>query len=93
MTDVGAQTMQVEFFLPTQATLVEGWQNAVWDEALRHAHEAGHIPVGPILISDPEPWNGPEQAPLMPGIPMSVQNPFVGVVNVVKVTATLMLGV
>lgn len=38
------------FTAPAQLLLRSDWENMVWDQTLRMAHEAGLVPVGPIFI-------------------------------------------
>ena len=48
----GVFTMTFE--APRQLLLHEEFEQMVWDETLRQAHAAGHIPVGPIHVEHAE---------------------------------------
>lgn len=48
--DSGARTLAVSFLVNVQQTLLPDFEAAAHDAVLLHAHAAGHMPVGPILI-------------------------------------------
>jgi hypothetical protein len=60
--DSGARTLAVSFLVNAQQLLLEDFEAAAHDAVLRHAHAAGHVPVGPILIRT-EPWYPPKLEP------------------------------
>ncbi len=95
MQDSGA-TFVREYYVPKQFLLREDWQDILWDETLREAHQRGVIPVGPIMFTQEEVPSGvTAQQPLIPGVPMEVM-PLMAAglmrVEMVKVTASVMLG-
>lgn len=67
--DSGARTLTASFLVNTRQLMLEDFEAAAHDAVLKHAHHAGHMPVGPILIRT-EPWGPPEQGPLKEGEPM-----------------------
>lgn len=67
--DSGARTLTVSFLVHTSQLLLEDFEAAAHDAVLKHAHAAGHMPVGPILITT-EPASVVEQKSLEEGRPM-----------------------
>ena len=69
--------------MPQTMLMHPDWQNMVWDECLRRAHEAMLMPVGAVMISEPEPIEERrelvEGSPLMAGRAMYVNTPMVRV--------------
>lgn len=53
------------FRAPKQLLLHPDYQQMVWDECLRRAHAAGHIPIGSILIEEAD--DQPEVQELVEG--------------------------
>ena len=47
----GTRVLKVSFLVNTQQLLLEDFEGACVDAALRHAHHAGHLPVGPMLVT------------------------------------------
>lgn len=47
----GARLLTVSFLVNTRQLLMEDFDAAAHDAALRHAHAAGHMPVGPFIIT------------------------------------------
>lgn len=64
--DSGAQSLTVSFLVHTSQLLLEDFEAAAHDAVLKHAHAAGHMPVGPILITT-EPATIPARKPLAEG--------------------------
>lgn len=84
------------FTAPKQLLLNPEWENMVWDQTLRMAHEAGFMPVGPIFISYEEVEPPPTQLIEGESLTSRIQrwqaaNPL-GAVDLVKVTATVQVG-
>lgn len=55
----------MSFSAPRQLLLDENFDSMVWDETLRRAHVAGHIPIGPVMITHAE--HTPEPTELREG--------------------------
>lgn len=49
--DDGTRLLVASFLLNAQQLLLEDFDAAVNDAVLRHAHAAGHMPVGPMMVS------------------------------------------
>ena len=47
----GMRVLKVSFLVNTQQLLLPDFEGACVDAALRHAHQAGHLPVGPMLVT------------------------------------------
>lgn len=55
---------------------LDNWQNSVWDECVRRAHEKMLMPVGSVLVGDPEdiaPDTGQVQRSMPEGIEFKLQ--------------------
>lgn len=95
--DSGSRTLTASFLVNVRQTLLEDFDAAAHDAVLAHMHAAGHMPVGPILITT-ETWTPDEQGPLEEGTPMlrpleDIQLEFEGRRgNIVKVMADVELG-
>lgn len=91
MEDTG-ETFKVEFDVLPQELLREDWDSAAWDHALRAAHEAGVIPVGPIHIETE--LRKTDLSPLVEGQPLRVRSMMEALSpkEFVHVTATMMVG-
>lgn len=91
MDDTGG-TYKVEFDVPVQATLDPAFHDLAWDHALKTAHEAGVIPIGPIHIEQEVRKNS--LGKLTEGQPMRVASMMEALSprEVVHVTATMMIG-
>lgn len=91
MDDTG-ETFTVTFFVPPQILLHEEWEAMAHDHALGMAHEAGVIPVGPILIET----EMVRQTGLTEGVPMSLNGMAATAaglgLEIVKVTASMLVG-
>lgn len=91
MDDTG-DTFKVFFDVPVQVTLLPEFNDMAWDHALAAAHAAGVIPVGPIHIET----ETIKPSGLVEGTPMQVaslaQLIAGGGLDVVRVTATMMVG-
>lgn len=48
--DTGTRTLTASFLVNVQQTLLPDFEAAAHDAVLLHAHKAGHMPIGPILI-------------------------------------------
>lgn len=59
-------TLTVSFLVNTQQMLLEDFEAACIDAALKHAHVAGHLPVGPMFVRTEEA-TVPEQKSLAEG--------------------------
>lgn len=90
MDDTG-ETFKVQFDVPIQATLLEGFHDMAWDHALKTAHEQGVIPIGPIDIEVETIKTGG----LTEGQPMRVASMMEALgmpAEFARVTATMMVG-
>lgn len=67
--DSGTRTITASFLVNVQDTLIEDFESAAHDAFLRRFHAAGHMPVGPILITT-ETWVPEEQKALTEGRPL-----------------------
>lgn len=67
--DSGARSLTVSFLIRREQLLLEDFDAAAHDAVLRTAHEAGHMPVGPILVRTEEATYDPPK--LKEGIAMS----------------------
>ena len=47
----GTRVLRVSFLVNTQQLLLPDFEAACIDAALKHAHRAGHMPVGPMLVA------------------------------------------
>ena len=47
----GTRVLRVSFLVSTQQLLLADFEAAAIDAALKHAHRAGHMPVGPMLVT------------------------------------------
>lgn len=90
--DDSGETFKVVFDVPPQVTLQPEWEQMAWDHALHAAHQAGVIPIGPIVIDTEiiKPQG------LVEGAPMAMHSMAElvagGHFDVVRVTATMMVG-
>lgn len=94
MTEDTGDTFKVVFDVPVQTTLQEDFNDAAWDHALKAAHDAGVIPVGPIHI-ETELIKVELGGSLVEGQPMRVQSMMEALglpQEFVRVTATMMVG-
>lgn len=85
----GSETFVVEFFVLPSFLQEADWESACWDHALKLAHEAGKIPVGPILIQH-EIVKAGVNTPLVEGVPMMLM-PLIAQ-DVVRIRASCMIG-
>ena len=88
--DDSGETFVCVMHIPVQLLLNPEWEAMCWDEALRQAHEAGVIPIGPIHL-DTKRVPTPRAGQLTEGVPMAI-GPLIGVPVVVEVTDTMMIG-
>lgn len=68
--DSGQRTLAVSFLVNVRQTLMEDFEAAAHDAVLMHAHAAGHMPVGPILILT-EPFDAAELGVGTPDAPIA----------------------
>lgn len=67
----GSRTLTVSFLVNVQQTLLGEFEAMCVDGALKHAHHAGHLPVGPMLVRT-EPAKPTPRGPLVEGRPMAM---------------------
>jgi hypothetical protein len=67
--DSSTRTLTVSWLANTQQLLLEDFEAACIDAALKHAHAAGHMPVGPMWVATEQAVY--EQKPLVEGRPMA----------------------
>lgn len=73
-----------QFRAPKQLLLHPQFEQMVWDECLRHAHAAGHIPVGPVhieVVNDDKPVEALEEGTPIPLFPVAALSPDIMLVS------------
>jgi hypothetical protein len=92
-TRVEGGTFILEFKAPSTLLLHPEYQNMVWDECLRRAHNEGCIPVGPVLVTE-ERIEKRQVESLIDGVPMDIGAAVSGSISydVMKVRAEVSIG-